>query len=894
MPGSAWGENFACLPSLRASRAGLRENNRMAVAAAVPGQIFFAYGSGSYSLPVRRSTGILRLHAEREHLRRHDGPFLAGHAPCAAFRFQLLFQSLRNVIILSHGPVTRTAPLFTRTGFRGKNVESIFLIIVAFLAILAIVDLFVGVSNDAVNFLNSAIGSRIASFKVIMVVASIGVLAGSTFSSGMMEIARSGVFNPEMFTFSEIMIVFFAVMITDVLLLDAFNSMGLPTSTTVSIVFELLGGAVAAALIKLMASDVSIMELGAYINSQKALAIISGILISVAVAFVAGVAVQYVTRLIFTFHYERMYRRIGGIFGGLSLTAIFYFLVMKGAKGASFMKPEYLAWINEHTLSILLLLFVGLSILLHLLMLTRGVNIFKIIILVGTFALAFAFAGNDLVNFVGVPLAAFESWRQFSASGADAAVFTMGGLRQAVQTPTIFLFLSGTVMVLTLWFSKKAHRVVRTSIKLSSSTRGEQEQFGSSLPGRLIVRASLNANRTLHQILPASFFRVLASRMQPVEQVKGEPVLPFDQVRASINLVLASILIASATSLKLPLSTTYVTFMVAMGSSFADGAWNRESAVYRISGVLAVISGWFMTALCAFTACALVTWALFEGGSVVVVLFMLLVIFSLVRSNFFSKQKEESSYSIVVDHSDKDSIRNSIRDSVNESISTAVRLIRDGMTAFQAEDEKRLNQCKNDAVTFFDDISRLRGSYYRMALRGGGDRLDNEARHIYYRIFNGMKELSHELRSVLGMSANHIANRHRPYSGELSDNLEVMLRILEDAARHFRSYADGEGSRAELSSYSDHCSSRISQLQIDLLQRIDEDGLSMRSSDLYLNFLQFARSFINRFTIVALLQRDLNDACRRDAEHHAHEAQEAAAAGTAPDTAEDGTGTHRA
>lgn len=669
--------------------------------------------------------------------------------------------------------------------------ESIFLLILVFLAILAAVDLFVGVSNDAVNFLNSAIGSRIASFKVIMVVASIGVLLGSTFSSGMMEIARSGVFNPEMFTFNEIIIIFFAVMITDVLLLDAFNSMGLPTSTTVSIVFELLGGAVAAALIKISTSDILLSQLGDFINSQKALAIVSGILISVVVAFVAGVVVQYITRLIFTFHYERMYRRIGGIFGGLSLTAIFYFLIMKGAKGASFMKPEYLAWINAHTLPILLVLFAGLSV------------------------------------------------------------------------------------VLTLWFSKKAHRVVQTSINLSSSTRGDQEQFGSSLPGRLIVRAGLSANKTLHQILPNSLFTALESRMQPVEQVKGAPVLPFDQVRAAINLVVSSILIASATSLKLPLSTTYVTFMVAMGSSFADGAWNRESAVYRISGVLAVISGWFLTAMCAFSACALVTWALFEGGSVVAVIFMLVAVVSLVRSNFFGKKKDESSFDIVADNTDKDSIRANIGASVDESIDTAVRLMREGLTAFQAEDEKVLNRCKNEAVNLFEDISRSRGSYYRMALRGGGDDLDNEARHIYYRIFNGMKELSHELRSVLGMSANHIANRHRPYSGALGDNLDQMLGILEDAARHFRAYAAGEGSRAELSAYADHCSSRISKIQIELLQRIDTEGLSMRSSDLYLNYLQFARAFINRFTIVALLERDLNDACRRNA---ARKEEETAAA----------------
>lgn len=369
--------------------------------------------------------------------------------------------------------------------------ESIFLLILVFLAILAAVDLFVGVSNDAVNFLNSAIGSRIASFKVIMVVASIGVLLGSTFSSGMMEIARSGVFNPEMFTFNEI-IIFFAVMITDVLLLDAFNSMGLPTSTTVPIVFELLGGAVAAALIKISTSDILLSQLGDFINSQKALAIVSGILISVVVAFVAGVVVQYITRMIFTFHYERMYRRIGGIFGGLSLTAIFYFLIMKGAKGASFMKPEYLAWINAHTLPILLVLFAGLSVVLHLLMVRRGVNIFKVVILAGTFALAFAFAGNDLVNFVGVPLAAWESWQQFTASGMAADAFTMEGLRKAVQTPTLYLLLSGLIMVLT--------PRVRPTIRSTSSPRAVSMSTGMAA----VTGWALSLRQTSQPSMPGS------------------------------------------------------------------------------------------------------------------------------------------------------------------------------------------------------------------------------------------------------------------------------------------------------------------------------------------------------------------------------------------------------
>ncbi len=479
--------------------------------------------------------------------------------------------------------------------------ENYYIALLAFLGLLAAFDLFVGVSNDAVNFLNSALGCRIASFRTTMFVASVGVMLGATFSSGMMEIARSGVFNPQMFTFSEIMIIFFAVMVTDIILLDAFNSLGLPTSTTVSIVFELLGSALAAAAFTLIADGRSVADVVEYINSSQSLTIISGILISVVVAFVTGTVVQYVARLIFTFNFEKMYRLAGGIYAGFSITAIFYFLVMKGAKGASFMRPEWIKFMEDNTLSIVLVLFIALTIFFQLLILFTRVNIFKIIILAGTFSLAFAFAGNDLVNFVGVPLAALDSWREWTASGAAAETFTMEGLLKPTVANTGLLLLAGLIMVLTLWFSKKAQIVIQTSINLSASNAGEQEQFGSSLPGRMIVRATMGLGKVVNQIIPLGVRRGIDTRFEPKKLVRGETPLPFDYVRASINLVVSAILIASATSLKLPLSTTYVTFMVAMGSSFADGAWDRETAVYRVSGVLTVISGWFITALCAST-----------------------------------------------------------------------------------------------------------------------------------------------------------------------------------------------------------------------------------------------------------------------------------------------------
>ena len=391
--------------------------------------------------------------------------------------------------------------------------DTFILAALALLGALAVIDLFVGVSNDAVNFLNSAVGSRTAPFWVIMTVASLGVLLGATFSSGMMEVARTGVLVPEHFTFKEVIIVFTAVMVCDVLLLNTFNSLGLPTSTTVSIVFELFGGATALACYKVWSSGAPIADLGLYLNSAKALAMIMAILVSVVVAFFAGLFVQYLLRLIFSFNYERYYKLFGGIYGGVSLTAVFYFLVIKGAKGASFMQPEWISWIDANTTELLLGCFAILTVLFQALIMALRINIFPIIILAGTFSLAFAFAGNDLVNFIGVPLAALSSYEIWSAvEGADPTTFTMEGLRHNQGTPTYFLLASGLVMVLTLWFSKKAHRVIRTSISLASSARGGKEQFGSSLPARVVVRSAIRFNNLAHQIIPASVIKSLASR----------------------------------------------------------------------------------------------------------------------------------------------------------------------------------------------------------------------------------------------------------------------------------------------------------------------------------------------------------------------------------------------
>ena len=737
-----------------------------------------------------------------------------------------------------------------------------YFVVLGFLAVLACFDLFVGVSNDAVNFLNSALGCRSARFRTTMWVASFGVLLGATFSSGMMEIARSGVFHPQMFTFNEIMVVFFAVMIADVLLLDTFNSLGLPTSTTVSIIFELLGSAIAAALYKIYVADGSFAAVVEYINTAKAFTIISGILISVAVAFVSGMVVQYLMRLLFTFHFEAMYKRIGGVFGGFCLTAIFYFLVMKGAKGASFMRPEWLEWINANTFVILGTFFVSLSVIFSILLWTINFNIFRIVILSGTFSLAFAFAGNDLVNFVGVPLAALDAVRDFTANanGVDGAEYMMSALAEkGNKAATIFLLLSGTVMVMTLWFSKKARRVVQTSINLSSSHQGEHEQFGSSLPGRMIVRSSITLGQVIRQILPGRVQSALHSRFTPRKLARNEEPLPFDYVRASVNLVLSSILIASATSLKLPLSTTYVTFMVAMGSSFADGAWDRETAVYRVSGVLTVISGWFLTAFTACSAAAIVCLMVMTGGTYMMIALILFVLTLLVRSNFL-KSSQEQQQARRLEKDDCYTVRDAINDSVGPHLQRSVEIFDAAVKAFLSDNESALRRIKSEATDFFDLLSRERSVYYDMAQQRKSDtKLDRDARYCYYRAYTGMRVVGNNLQKLTVSVKDHVANRHRVYKGELKANLLQLAGDLQKLGRGVK----GRHSLETVKLNGNDIILEIDRMQENLLSSIATENISMRGCELYLNFLQFARELVNRYSIVAVLQHELNDLCDR-------------------------------
>lgn len=495
---------------------------------------------------------------------------------------------------------------------------------VGILVIIAIFDIMVGVSNDAVNFLNSSIGSRVAPRATIMIIASLGIMAGVTFSSGMMEVARKGIFHPQFFTMPELLTIFLAVMITDIILLDLFNTYGLPTSTTVSVVFELLGAAVAVSLLKIMQAGDSLITIGQYINSAKAITIIMGILLSVAISFVCGAVVQFFTRLLFTFDYQQRIKRYGALWGGVAMASITYFILVKGAKGASFMTKQDVAWINANTFLLLGIIFVIAAILLQILQLLKF-NILKPIVLVGTFALAMAFSANDLVNFIGVPLAGLHAFKAAMAT-ADPLTATMGALGQKVQSETLLLLGAGIVMVITLWLSKKAKTVTETEISLSQQEEGN-ERFESIFLSRAIVRLVLHVGETAKLVLPQGLRAWIGRRLDPstaqTAMVDGRKP-SFDLLRASVNLMVASAVVSYATGHKLPLSTTYVTFMVAMGSSFADQAWGRESAVYRITGVLTVIGGWFMTAVIAFTFAGLFATVIFYGQAFGVIALLLL------------------------------------------------------------------------------------------------------------------------------------------------------------------------------------------------------------------------------------------------------------------------------
>ncbi|MBN1116817.1 MAG: inorganic phosphate transporter [Bacteroidales bacterium] len=660
--------------------------------------------------------------------------------------------------------------------------ETIFIIVVGVLILLAVSDLVVGVSNDAVNFLNSAIGSKVASLKVILLIAAAGILIGATFSSGMMEVARKGIFYPGQFYFTEIMIVFLAVMLTDVILLDLFNTYGLPTSTTVSIVFELLGAAVGIAVIKIVKSTGDLSEMATYINSAKALAIISGILISVVISFSVGALVQYLSRLIFSFNYTKTLKYFGAIWGGIAISAITYFILIKGAKGSSLITDESLEWIKEHTGMILLMSFAGWTIVLQLLYWIFKLNILRLIVLVGTFALAMAFAGNDLVNFIGVPLAGIESFKDFVANGVDPDNFAMTSLAGKVKTPTIFLLIAGLIMVITLWLSKKAKSVVKTTLNLSDQD-AVNERFESSAFARTLVRGSVNLNKSLSFIVPGTIKKGISKRFDSsyfTKKVKKETGVSFDLVRASVNLVVASILIALGTSLKLPLSTTYVTFMVAMGTSLADGAWDRESAVYRISGVITVIGGWFFTAISAFTLSLLIALLIYftwYWGLFIMVFIALFVVYRThaLHQKRSKKDEEDTEFSSGSESSD---IYETCSGTVSNLLIAASKSYSETSSGLTHEKRKTLKNALKKAGELNDAAKKLKKRIPKVFKELSDDAF--EMGHHYAELIDYLREAMHNIGFIVSPAYKHIDNNHKPLTESQALALKELTAEIQD------------------------------------------------------------------------------------------------------------------
>ena len=669
-----------------------------------------------------------------------------------------------------------------------------YLILVVILGLLAIADLMVGVSNDAVNFLNSAIGSKVVSFKTLMVIASLGVAFGAISSSGMMEVARKGIFNPEMFVFSEIMIIFMAVMITDILLLDVFNSYGLPTSTTVSIVFELLGAAVVISLIKLSALDLSLVELSDYINTSKATQIIFGIFFSVIVAFSIGALIQFISRIILSFKFEEKAKWMGSLFGGIALTSIFYFIVIKGLKGTPYSENQYdilgglsiSNFIDINLTMIVLLSLLILTILSYLFNSVFKLNIYTLIICVGTFALALAFAGNDLVNFIGVPIAGYESFLAWSASGVSAESFTMEILSEKVSAPTFILLGAGIIMVLTLWTSSKAKSVIKTSIDLS---RQEEtiERFEPNFLSRFLVRAGSAFVENFSKITPKPILDFVDSqyikpKINTLILRKDRPA--FDKIRASVNLVVAAILISVATSYKLPLSTTYVTFMVAMGTSLADKAWGSESAVYRVAGVINVIGGWLMTALIAFTASGIIVSMLYYFEEVGLIVLVILVGYVLTKNYFLHKERrikeiEEEELEMIESKSIKGVIFESSKN-ITKFSKRVNKLFQKTFEGLASKDISTLKENQTTVSKLDKDVDLIANNVFYF-IKNLDEASKESASDFHMKILGGLENITLSMQTISKSIYKHFNNNHRG----LTYNQLRELKELEDDMNNF-------------------------------------------------------------------------------------------------------------
>lgn len=751
--------------------------------------------------------------------------------------------------------------------------EDVYIVMLVALFALAITDLVVGVSNDAVNFLNSAIGSKAVPLRTILIVASIGVAVGAVFSSGLMEVAREGIFVPGKFYFEEIMVIFMAVMIADILLLDFFNSIGLPTSTTVSIVFELLGAAVCVSLIKIYYSTGDYSTLYEYINTTKATQIILGILMSVGIAFTVGAVIQYFSRLIFSFHYEKKIKYVGALFGGISLTAIFYFILLKGLKSIAIVPTVVTEFVNNNGLIIVGISFLSFTLLSQLAIQRFKINILKVIILVGTFALALAFAGNDLVNFIGVPIAAwqsFEIWQSaYQATGVLPDALLMDGLNDKVGTPVYLLLLAGIIMVITLWYSKKAMKVTDTEINLSRQSDGS-ERFNPNFLSRGLVRYFLVMGNAVERIIPTSFSNKLSEKFQKKEvtsPAKRIDAPSFDLVRASVNLVVASILISIATNLKLPLSTTYVTFMVAMGTSLADRAWDRDSAVYRVAGVLNVVGGWFVTALVAFFGAALFAAIIYFGGIIAIAVLVLLAVVLIVRSAILhSRELKEEKRLKRYKKSDIITI-NEITVETSENISRVIGGINKMYTKtvdnLGYHDLNKLKKNSKAIEKLEEDIDELKGNIFYFIKSLDDDSV--EASKFYILFLDYLQDMVQSIGYITRNSYNHVHNNHKNLKfnqiRELKGIDEKMQQLFDDIQLIFDTHRFENIDKviAEKQQLLSHVSGLIEKQ----ITRIRTSETSPKNTKLYFGLLLETKDLISSTMSLLQLFQEFNQEARQ-------------------------------
>lgn len=729
--------------------------------------------------------------------------------------------------------------------------DTIYIVIVLVLLGLAALDLVVGVANDAVNFLNSSIGSKVAPLWVILTVASVGVLVGSLFSSGMMEIARSGVFHPGMFTFPQIMMLFLAVMVTDVVLLDVFNTFGLPTSTTVSLIFELLGAAVAVALVNIWKTDTG--ALIDYINSEKALTIISGIFVSVAIAFAFGSIIMWISRLLFSFKYKKPFKYIGALWAGIALTAISYFAIFKGLKSTTLISKDTIAYIQENLGIMLFYTWLAWTAIMAMLQHIFKVNILKIIILAGTAALALSFAGNDLVNFIGVFMAGLSSYEIASgvaASGGSVDTLMMNKLSDPVSVDWRWLFGAGIIMVLALWFSKKAKTVTKTEVNLARQSEGI-ERFSSTGVSRSLVRNALNISKFVNKIMPKKITDFVENRFKPLSENETSDA-SFDMIRASVNLTVSALLISAGTALTLPLSTTYVTFMVAMGSSLADRAWGRESAVYRITGVLTVIGGWFFTAFVAFTVAALVAFGLMYGGIYAIIGSILLVIVLFYQFTRVHKKREknENKAEKPIATNEHDIVVNCTQQ-IEESVATTIKIYQGILDGLFKEDRKSLSKLYKLADEFHG-ISKRRRTYEVLPTLQRLEHNSLDTGQYYVQAVDYSYEISVSLRYITESSYKFIDNAHEGFSKEQIEDLRTLGSTFITVFRDFNEMIknnDYSGldkikeRRAEILDL-------YSELVKKQIKRTKEKETGTRNSILYL-------SILNETKVIALKSANL-------------------------------------